>query len=170
MSLEYSAISQDFEYPDAKVVEWEGKELFIKQYLPSSDKYGIIYMCLMSLNLKENSYNPLIAEILFDIEIVKEYSNIILEDVEDSYFKQFDVLQNKGLIDLIVENIPKEEYEELSRLYYESIEAGIKYNGNIANSINGLLDSLPTMVADIDTDALENGVEMITKLAGEKHI
>ncbi len=167
--LNYEKLKENFEYPDAKVVEFNEEQIFVKQYLPSEDKYGIIYVCLMSLDLQKQSYNPLLAEILFDIQIVKEYTNIIFEEVSDSYFKQFDILHNIGLIDLVVANIPQQEYEELQRVYYTAIEEAIKYSGNIGNSINNLFTDVNTM-GDIDPDQIAKGMELVEKLSKEQHI
>ena len=167
--LKYQDLKEDFEYPDAKIVEWKDNEIVIKQYLPSEDKYGIIYVCLMSLDIKEQPYNPLLAEILFEVELVKQYSNIMFEEIEDSFFKQFDILDQLGLIELVIANIPQTEYEELQRLYYESIEANIKYNSNIANSINGLFNNFEQL-QNIDTEELSKGFEVIQEFAKEQHI
>ncbi len=167
--LNYGKLKENFEYPDAKVVEFNEEQIFVKQYLPSEDKYGIIYVCLMSLDLQKQSYNPLLAEILFDVYVIKEYTNIIFEEVDDSYFKQFDVLHTLGVIDLAIANIPKEEYEELQRVYYEAIEEAIKYNGNIGNSINDLFTKVDDM-GEIDPEQIAKGMEIVEKLSKEQHI
>jgi hypothetical protein len=171
--LKYSNLKEEFEYPEAKVVEFKGEQIFIKQFLPTDKKYGILYICLMSLDLQKQPYNPLLGEILFDLEIVKEYSNIEFDDEIDSSFKQFDILQYSGLIDLIIENIPQEEYEEMQRLYNETIEYQINYNSNIGNSINSLFDNLPNLnqeLEGLDPEQLEKGMEIIEKLSKEQHI
>lgn len=171
--LNYEKIKEDFVYPDAKTIDFMGEQLFIKQFLPLEDKYGIIYLCLMSLNLEEQCYNPLLGEALFEIELVKTYTNINFENVDDSYFKQFDTLHCSGLIDLVIANIPKEEYEELQRLYEESIKHSIDYNSSIGHSITGLFSNLPnlnTELEEIDTEKLEKGLEIVEKLSKDKHI
>jgi len=148
--LEFKDLMENFEYPDAKVIEYKGKDIFIKQYLPASEKHGLIYICIMSLDLDNKPFNPLIAEILFDTKIVEYYSNIIFDDNADM-FKTYDILQVEKIIDLVIENIPKEEYEEMQRLYEARIERTINYNSSLNNILNNLMSGL-----NIDTSEIEN--------------
>lgn len=148
--LEFKELVENFEYPDAKVIEYKGKEIFIKQYLPSSEKHGFIYVCQASLDLNNKPFNPLISEILFDTKIVEYYSNIIFDE-NINIFKMYDILQVEKIIDLVIENIPKEEYEEMQRLYEIGIEKIINYNASLNNILNSLTSGL-----NIDTSEIEN--------------
>jgi hypothetical protein len=148
--IEMKNFEENFEYPDAKVVQYKNEDIFIKQYLPSTEKYGLIYICLMSLNLNKQPLNPLVAEILFDTKIVEYYTNIIFDENMDM-FKTYDILQMENLIDLVIENIPKEEYEEMQRLYELSIERTIVHNSSLNNILGRLVESL-----NMDTEEIDN--------------
>ncbi len=172
--LKYNELKENFEYPDAKLVNFNDKEFFIKQFLPSDKKYSLISFCANMLSLKEQFYNPFLAEIIFDVEIVKEYSNIVFENIEDSYFYQFDVLENMQIIDLVIENIPQKEYEELQRLYYELIENQVKYYNNISQGLRSFLKQIPDDIDFINDslqpEKMQKGIKMIQQLATEQHI
>jgi hypothetical protein len=170
--LKFSELKENFVYPDVKVIQYKGKDIFVKQFLPTEDKYGLIITATMSLGLNIQPYNPLTGEILFDTEVIKYYSSINFDE-EESFFKIYDILQVEGLMDLIIEQIPVEEYEELQRLHKEFIEYTIAFNGNLANGLQNLLDNLPSVMHEfdnIDAEALKQGEEMVKKLTEEKHI
>ncbi len=168
--LKYQDLKENFEYPDAKEVSYKDEAIFVKQYLPSEKKYEIIYICVMSLNLNEQSYNVFLAEILFDIQVVKTYTNIIFEEEdEDSYFKQFDVMHNLGIVELVINNIPQEEYEELQRAYYSVIEEMVKYNSSIANALGSLIEKFEDL-KEVDTAQLSEGMKMVQELSKDNHI
>jgi len=171
--LNYKDLKENFVYPEVKEVDFNNQVLFIKQFLPSEDKYGIVYLNLITLDVYSKAYNPMIAEIIFDLSIIKEYTNITFEDdSEDSFFKQYDILQTLGIIDLVVENIPKDEYEELQRLYYESIEAMVKHSNSINNLMSSIL-STPDLKQNLDTmdeSQLHRAKELIEGLSEGKHI
>ena len=172
--LKFNELLEEFEYPDATVIDYKGKDIFIKQYLPAEDKYGLIYTSVESLDLANKPYNSLTAEILFDLDVVRYYSNINFDEVDVSYFKQFDVLQLNGLIDLVIKNIPVEEYEELKRCYEEVIQSTIAYNNSVGNSIQGLFSNLPSLGEELDgiqdPEKLQLVTEMIEELRKNEHI
>ncbi len=171
--LKFNNLVENFEYPEVKTIEFKNEEILIKQYLSSEGKYGIIYYLLMALDLQNKPLSPLVAKIMFDLQIVKEYSNINFEDNIHSYFKEYDVLQINGLIDLIVENIPVEEYEELQNLYYEAIELETAYYGNFAFGMKTILNDMPNLekqLEGLDVETLEKGQEIIKQLSQEQHI
>ncbi len=176
--LKYKDLVENFQYPDAKVVEFAGEQVFVKQYLPAIEKYELIKGCLIILNLAAETYNPLLSEILFDYEVAATYSNIDLKDENiTSIFKIYDVLHNSGLIDLIIAAIPEDEYEELTRLYNESILYEKERYGNVAMTINDVVSFLPRLFEQAienlqpdDIDKLDETIDKITQLKEEQHI
>jgi len=171
--LKFDKLAEDFVYPDAKMVSFKDEDIYIKQYLPLMEKYQLIYVCILSLNLNQQPYHPLTSEALFDIELVNFYTNIDLDNTEATYFRKFDVLHHLGLIDLVIENIPVAEYEEMQRLYEKTINAILEYNQGIGNALKSLLSDSMGMSQDlegIDEEKLAKGLEVVEKLTKEKHI
>ncbi len=166
-------LKEDLVYPDAKTVEFEGDLLFIKQNLPSIDKYTLIKAMVGSLELDSNYFDPYLAELLFEVRIVLAYSNI-QEDNEEglmNVFEQHDVLENNGLIDLVIKNIPVKEYEDLIRLYKETYEAAIAFNSNIGNllvkiapMIQDFLPSIAQELEQFDPDKINILNDSLTKI------
>jgi hypothetical protein len=171
--LKFIELLEDFVYPDAKVVDFKGIDIFVKQYLPAEEKYQLLYACVQGLDLLNKPYNPLVADLLFDLEVVQSYSSINFGDNQETYFKVFDVLQMNGLIDLVIGAIPVGEYEEMKRLYEESIESAEKHAGNTTHAIQAFLKGLPSLseeVEAIDPEALEKAMKISEKLSNEGHI
>lgn len=171
--LKFTELLEDFVYPDAKVIEFKNQQIFVKQYLPAEQKYQLLYSCLQSLDLENKAYNPLVADLLFDLELVQSYSSINFEENTETYFKVFDVLQMNGLIDLIIGEIPVEEYEEMKRLYEDSIESAKEHARSTTHAIQAFFKGLPSLseeVEEIDPEMLEKAVEISNKLFKEDHI
>ena len=99
-----------------KTINFNETEIEILKYLPVEDKESLISITLQ--NSKENGiYNPIKVEKYFQLYLVYMYSNLsFTEKQREDEDKLYDQLKSNGLIDLIVENIEKKEYEEL-RIY-----------------------------------------------------
>lgn len=169
-------LKEDFEYPDANVVDFNEAQLFVKQYLPAEQKYGLISGTIYLLGLEEGPFNPFLSEVVFENELVKAYSNVSFEDFNENVFKTHDILNISGLIDTVIKNIPVEEYEALCQLYEDAIEERIKYNHS---SISLLMTASAVILEFFKAgEEIENfdiskyeAVEGILKRLGEqKHI
>lgn len=126
-----------------KIINFNETEIEILKYLPVEDKESLISITLQ--NSKENGiYNPIKVEKYFQLYLVYMYSNLsFTEKQREDEDKLYDQLKSNGLIDLIIENIEKKEYEEL-RIYLEiSIDRTLKYTTTAASVINKLVDDLP---------------------------
>ena len=174
--LTIKQLKEDFEYPDAVTVDFQNDLLFIKQYLPVEKKYIMIRSVIDLLKLDEEPYNPIMGEILFDLNLVEEYSNILFENEDHAdFFKTYDVLQCLGLIDIVIENIPKEEFDEIKRLYEEYLQMNLDYNKTISAAIPKALSSLlesPGVddLENIDMSKYENVLGLLGKLGEKGHI
>jgi len=170
-------LKEDFEYPDAKVVEFEEEMLFVKQYLSAADKYGLIDRCLLSLRLHERPLNPVLSEILFEVELVRAYSNISFEEFRDGIFKEHDVLNLTGLIDLVIKNIPVEEYENVCEMYEQALAEAKEYHQSLVNLANSIISGLASLTVEaneelenFDVEKYEAVAGILKKLTDEKHI
>ena len=176
--IEIKDFKEDFEYPDAKAVDFEGKDLFVKQYLPAEQKYQFIDRMITVMGVNEHSLKPLLSDILFNVYIVEFYSNIILADEDHSeIFKTYDILNTKGIIDLVIENIPAKEYQEVCHFYDETLKETIKYNQSFACLLRNVIEGVSSFMTDaeesiegFDPEKYEAISGIIKKLSDEKHI
>lgn len=85
----------------------------VKKYLPTEEKFKFIeeYEELLKSHIDDYSHKSFIAFIFFNLMVVKKYTDIEL----DLTYKEFDELQENGLINKIVEFIG-EDYTLLLRL------------------------------------------------------
>ncbi len=171
-------LKEDFQYEDAVAVEYKDSTLFIKQYLPAEDRFKMVSGILLLLGLDQGSYSPILSEILFETEVVKYYSNIIFDtDDQDDFFKTHDILDQTGVIDLVIKNIPVDEYEKTVRLYEETIEKEITYNSSIANVISKVITELPELltvvgkeIKDFNPENMDGIVNYLQDLGSKGHI
>lgn len=171
-------VREDFEYPDAKVVEFQEKDLFIKQYLPAKDKYGLIQGVIFLLGVNEGPVYPLLSEVLFYTELVKAYTNINFDDYKEDFFKTYDILNISGLLELVIKNIPVEEYDEICELYEESVEEAKLYSKSMVSLIgtvvglfkDGTIEKVGQEIENFDIGKHEAVVGILEKLGNEQHI
>lgn len=85
----------------------------VKQYLPSAEKVEVLNAIFSNADAG-TVINSLAVDILFDLYVVFEYSNIEFNDEDRAdLFALYDLLETSGIIDAVVSAIPKEEYELL---------------------------------------------------------
>ena len=176
--IEFKKFQENFEYPDAKVVEFEGEDLFIKQYLPMNKKYDIIQVTIFMIGLKEGKASPILSEVVFHNELVEAYTNINFESSKQEFFKTYDILNLSGLLELIISNIPVSEYEEICKLYEECLEEAKQHSrsfvsliGAIVEAItDGSLQNIGQEINDFDVNKHEAVLGILKKLGDEQHI
>ena len=66
------------------------------------------------------------------------------EKQKEDEFKIFDTLKNNNFIDLMLANIPEDEYNYLLKIMEETIEKNEKYKNTVAGIMSKLIDDLPT--------------------------
>jgi hypothetical protein len=60
--------------------------------------------------------------------LIEKYTNIsFTEKQKENIPKLFDILSGNGLVNLIISEIPQEEYDTLTRSVYDSIDAYYSY-------------------------------------------
>ena len=149
-----------------KVIKIEDKEIEVKQYLPSSDKYDLIMVSLQQA-LEDNIINDFKLEIAFNLNLVFLYTNISFTDKQkEDLLKLYDILESNGVIDAVVSAIPEEEYNFIVDMLDTIKEESMKYNISIAGAINGIIENLPKnaqaaadIVDNFDATKYENVVD-----------
>ena len=134
----------------------------VKQYLPIQDKLKLIGDVVMKAHEQDANYsNPVKADVFTDLEVIFAYSNIAFTDKQkEDLPKLYDMLKSSGMLDIVINNIPDEEYLNIVEGVAESIEAIYKYQ----NSVLGILDTIKT-----DYDNIDDKITEITDKFSDKN-
>lgn len=125
----------------------------VKQYLPIQEKLALIGRVVEFAHEQDNNFsNPVKAGVYRDLEIIFAYTNISFTDKQkEDLPKLYDMLYSSGVIKIVIDNIPEDEYLEIVWGVKDSIDAIYKYQ----NSILGILDTISTDYSALDLDASE---------------
>lgn len=138
---------------EIKTVIINDQTIEVKQYLPSNDKLGLISNVInMAANVQEgmNFANPVLIEICGTLEIIYAYTNITFtEKQKEDPTKLYDLLDNSGIIDAVMNLIPETEYNFIIDGIDQSVESIYQYH----NSFLGILETLKTDYSNLDLDA-----------------
>lgn len=129
----------------------------VKQYLPIQEKLALIGRVVKLAHMQDENYsNPVKAAVFRDLEVCEAYSNIAFtEKQKEDPSKLYDALYSTKVLSIVLNSIPKEEYNSIVKGIEDTIEAVYKYQ----NSILGILDTIKTDYSNLDLD--------ITKLTSE---
>ena len=131
------------EKEDIKTFNLEDKIIEVKQYLSLNDKIDLIDITLQK-SIEGKIYNPIKINAYFHLHLVYLYTNIeFTKKQREDEIKLFDILESNGIIDLVIENIPVEEYEQLAEQIEEKMEVILTYNTTAAAMVNDILEQLP---------------------------
>jgi hypothetical protein len=137
---------------DNQVVELHINEQIIevKQYLPVNDKLGLISR-VINLSADQNNFaNPVKVEVFGALEIIQAYTNLsFTEKQKEDVCKLYDLLESNGIIDKVINAIPKKEYDFLLDGINESIKAVYAYR----NSVMGIMEIVSQDYSNLDLDA-----------------
>lgn len=128
-----------------------GEEVIaIKQYLPIQEKLGLIGRVTELAHEQDfNFSNPVKAGVYRDLEVVFAYSNISFTDKQkEDLPKLYDMLYSSGVLKMVIDAIPEDEYMEIVWGVKDSIEAVYQYQ----NSALGILDTIKTDYSNMDVN------------------
>ena len=162
---------------DVKTVDFNGHSIEVLQYLPIEDKYDLITITAQNA-LQDGIYHPLLLDELFHLYLVFMYSNITFTAKQkENLNKLYDTLKSSGLMDLIIQQIPENEYNELFTQLEEYVKFNSKYNRSAAGLINSLITDLPKqaqmaneIIAGFDPSQYQNVIEFAKAANGDREI
>ena len=162
---------------DVKTVDFNGHSIEVLQYLPIEDKYDLITITAQNA-LQDGIYHPLLLDELFHLYLVFMYSNITFTAKQkENLNKLYDTLKSSGLMDLIIQQIPENEYNELFTQLEEYVKFNSKYNRSAAGLINSLITDLPKQaqmakesIAGFDPSQYKNVIEFAKAADGDREI
>lgn len=124
----------------------------VKQYLPVNEKLDLIARVLNGAHDENNFPNPIKIDVIGSLEIIMAYTNITFTDKQkEDIGKLYDLLEENGLIDQIVELIPAAEYDFILGGIDKTIDAVYTYQ----NSVLGILESVNQDYGQLNLDATE---------------
>ncbi len=144
---------------NVKVVDFHGTDIEIKQYLPIQDKINLVGTAYISGVEIENDLETIDScktDILFRLLIANAYTNIKF----NNNLKNYDLLFESGLYDVIHKNIPENELYTIHDMLFNVVEDG-KRGIEQRNSIPFIIKGFANKIVDFFSD--EKGVNKFIK-------
>jgi hypothetical protein len=133
-----------------KTISIGEQEIEIKQYLPINDKLELIGRVISAAADDNNFSNPIKLDVFTNLEIVFAYTNIQFTDKQkEDLVKLYDILESNDVFTIIIQNIPKAEYESILNGIEECSEAIYTYK----SSVLGILETVAQDYKDVNYDA-----------------
>lgn len=127
-----------------KTFSFEGQEIEVKQYLPTEDKYDLIMITLQ--NSRENNiFNSFKVDLYFHLNIIYLYTNLsFTEKQKENEYKLYDAIVSSGLLSLILEQIPENEYNFLLDHLGEIRKSLTEFNLSASAMVQSIVNDLPS--------------------------
>lgn len=126
---------------DSKIIKIVDKEIAVKNYLSIDDKVTLVQLVLQQAT-DNDIYNSLLLEAYFNLYLVFFYTNLEFTDEQkENALDTYDLLESNGVIDLVINAIDKEEYEDLYNALLEQRDLNIKYQTSVTYSVSHLINS-----------------------------
>lgn len=135
---------------EVKILEVNGEEIEVLQYLPASQKIALVSGVVANSMLGRIVRSDLL-EIYLNLAIVEHYTNISFTDKQkEKNADLYDMFESNELFDAIVSSIPLKEYEAI-------VDAVNDYADKLATMSNSLVTGYTSQV-----DAIKNALQDIT--------
>lgn len=124
-------------------VSFNNTTIKVFQYLPVQDKIDLVNSVLF--NSEEGIfYDRIKIEVYKELYMVYMYTNIIFtENQRKEPFKLYDKLYASGLLDKILEAIPRTEKSFISAKIFDMIELKESYNQSVNALVQNVITDLP---------------------------
>ncbi len=140
---------------NTNIVDFNGNNIEVLQYLPIEKKYDLIMIAVQNA-YEDGIYNILKLDMYFHLYLVYMYSNISFTDKQkEDELKLYDTLKSNGLLDMIISNIPEDEYTTLFRYIQDTIQAKTQHSQSFSGVISKLINDLPAQ-AEAAMSIVEN--------------
>lgn len=133
-----------------------GVELDIRQYLPIDEKAGLLqFIVANAIDNMTGCFSPLRLEVFFAIAVCRWYAGITFELMPlERTGEAYDKLEQSGIIDTVMANIPDTELKFLRDLVNDTAADIARYNNSFAGMIKYASDNTEGLDNQI-TDVLE---------------
>ena len=131
------------------VITFEDKEIKVLKYLPSIEKYNLLNTTLLQSIDDTVIINEYKLDMFFNINLAIAYTNIVFskEEQDMELSDLYDKFKISGLLDMIIDAIPDDEYATLysslvsNKEEYVSERKSVSYG--IANAIEQISKKIP---------------------------
>lgn len=131
------------------VITFKDKEIKVLKYLPSIEKYNLLNTTLLQSIDDTVIINEYKLDMFFNINLAIAYTNIVFskEEQDMELSDLYDKFKTSGLLDMIINAIPDDEYATLysslvsNKEEYVSERKSVSYG--IANAIEQISKKLP---------------------------
>lgn len=136
---------------EVKVININEFNIEVKQYLSIKDKIDLVTTVLNQLIQNELSFiNPIQLEVCTNLEIIFRYTNIgFTTEQREDLQALYDMLERQKMFDIIISQIPAEEYKFLINMIDETVKAYYSYS----NSLKGIIGDVVANYSNLDLDA-----------------
>ena len=142
----------DFKQEDTDkytVITFKDKEIKVLKYLPSIEKYNLLNTTLLQSTDDTVIINEYKLDMFFNINLAIAYTNIVFskEEQDMELSDLYDKFKISGLLDMIIDAIPDDEYATLysslvsNKEEYVSERKSVSYG--IANAIEQISKKIP---------------------------
>ena len=124
-------------------VEFLGQKIKVKGYIPIEEKYQLINWVIAQNRRNRNTQllNRIDIDKKLDVAIVNFYTDYEFDIInKDVFNKTYDILNTENFFNIVINSIPKEEYEYITAILNKEIENDDKYHCAIAGALNALLE------------------------------
>ena len=143
----------------------------VLSYLPLLDKYNLINITLQEA-FDGSIYHPVKIEGAFYVYVAILYTNITFTEKQKAdIFKTYDMIMCSGLLNIILQNIPEEEFNTLLTLFKDTLAANEKFMHSFTSVINQFTEQIASKTAqlqeqvkDIDFDKIKNTVDLVKRM------
>ena len=135
---------------NVKVVNFHGIDIEVKQYLPMQDKIDLVgtaYVSGVDIGDDLETVDSCKVNILFKLLLVNAYTNIKF----NNNLRNYDLLLESGLYEVVYDNIPKDELFGLHDMLFDVVEDGkreIEQRNSIPFIIKGFVNKIVAFFSD----------------------
>lgn len=159
-------------------INLEGKktEYILEKSLSLSQKMSFVVEVAGTVVSKEVGYAYILQKAMFNYCLVRYYTNIVLFEDDTAFsldkVERFLAKNKENVLDVIQNNIPQNEYEELQFACDEAIEYRKLHYNDLKDEIEDLLQVVRAFVLKPDrlNELLEALTDVVTKFANREDI
>lgn len=153
---------------EVKIAEFNNTKIEVLQYLPVEDKNDLIQIT-MQKSFMDGYFNEILLDAYFHLNIIYLYTNLnITEKQREDELKLYDKIYSSGLLEVILEQLPEDEYKYLFNMLQEQTKDFLTYKNSAAAVVQSFIQDLPAnaaAAADIvnnwDTDKFQSVQDMV---------